>query len=51
MLRYLGMDEKADGIERSITMALDQGVRTIDAGGRLGTNEFTSRLIDVIGTG
>ena len=48
MLRYLGMGERAGRIERSVPVALDQGIRTRDAGGSLGTQEFTRRYLEVL---
>jgi isopropylmalate/isohomocitrate dehydrogenase-like protein len=50
MLRHLGMGPKADLIERSVTESLGRGIRTVDAGGKMGTREFTTRLIEVLGT-
>lgn len=48
MLRYLGMTEKAGRIERSVPAALDQGIRTRDAGGAMGTREFSTRFLEVL---
>lgn len=50
MLRYLGMAGRAERIERTVTEALERGVRTFDAGGRLGTREFTKGFLEVLGT-
>ena len=50
MLRYLDMRSMADRIEQSVTESLDQGIRTADAGGKMGTREFTTRLIGVLET-
>jgi methanogen homoisocitrate dehydrogenase len=50
MLRYLGMALKAERMERAVTAALDQGIRTRDAGGDLGTREFTRRYLGVLST-
>lgn len=50
MLRYLGLGPMAERIESSVPEALGQGVRTVDAGGRMGTKEFTTRFLEVLGT-
>ncbi len=50
MLRYLGMGPRADRIEWSVTEALGQGIRTADAGGKMGTREFTKRFLEILGT-
>ncbi|MBI0584150.1 MAG: isocitrate/isopropylmalate dehydrogenase family protein [Methanomassiliicoccus sp.] len=48
MLRYLEMDEKAVRIERTVTEAIGRGIRTADAGGRMGTAEFTKRFLELL---
>lgn len=50
MLRYLGMRTKAERVERSVPLALAQGIRTRDAGGELGTKEFTRKFLEVLST-
>jgi isopropylmalate/isohomocitrate dehydrogenase-like protein len=50
MLRYLGMKEKASKIERAIPISLGSGIRTRDAGGNLGTDEFTKKFLEVLST-
>ncbi len=50
MLRYLDLAPMAERIERSVTATLGRGIRTADAGGKMGTREFTTRLIEVLGT-
>ncbi len=50
MLRYLGKGEKARRIEAAISAALEQGVRTPDAGGMLSTREFTRDYLEVLST-
>lgn len=48
MLRYLGMANKAERIERTVPAALNSGLRTRDAGGILGTKEFTKGFLEVL---
>jgi methanogen homoisocitrate dehydrogenase len=50
MLRFLGMGEKAERIEAAIPVALERGIRTPDAGGRLSTKEFTKDFLEVLST-
>lgn len=50
MLDYLGMPARAERIERTVTEALEIGVRTFDAGGRMGTKEFTKGFLEVLDT-
>ncbi|MDW5562656.1 MAG: isocitrate/isopropylmalate dehydrogenase family protein [Methanomassiliicoccus sp.] len=50
MLRYLKMGAKADRIEGAVTEALGQDIRTADAGGLMGTREFTKRFVEVLST-
>ncbi|WP_019176816.1 isocitrate/isopropylmalate dehydrogenase family protein [Methanomassiliicoccus luminyensis] len=48
MLRYLGSGNAADRVEKAVPAALEQGIRTRDAGGSLGTREFTRRYLEVL---
>jgi isopropylmalate/isohomocitrate dehydrogenase-like protein len=50
MLRYLDMGKLAGRIEHSVTEALGQGIATVDAGGKMGTKEFTKRFLEVLDT-
>lgn len=50
MLRFLGMTREAERIERAVPEALEKGVRTIDAGGKLGTEEFTKGFLGILET-
>jgi isopropylmalate/isohomocitrate dehydrogenase-like protein len=50
MLRYLDMGMLATRIESSVTEALDRGIRTADAGGSMGTREFTKKFLEVLGS-
>lgn len=50
MLRHLGMGEKASRMERAIEGTLSRGNRTADAGGRLGTEGFTTAYLEVLGS-
>jgi len=50
MLRHLGMKDKALRLETAVKDALANGLRTRDAGGRLGTEEFTRAYLEVLGT-
>jgi len=48
MLRHLGLAEPARRMEGAVEEALAQGIRTADAGGRLGTREFTRRYLEIL---
>jgi isopropylmalate/isohomocitrate dehydrogenase-like protein len=48
MLRYLDLGDLANRVEGSVSEALDRGIRTVDAGGNMGTAEFTSRFLEVL---
>lgn len=48
MLDYLGMGAESRRIESVIRLALDRDIRTVDAGGRCGTGEFTDALIGLL---
>jgi methanogen homoisocitrate dehydrogenase len=50
MLRYLGMGRKAERVEGSIPRALGMDIRTRDAGGELGTRDFTKKYLEVLST-
>lgn len=50
MLRHLRMGEQASRLERAVDATLSSGNRTVDAGGRLGTEEFTTAYIEALGT-
>ncbi|HCA79911.1 MAG TPA: 3-isopropylmalate dehydrogenase [Bacteroidetes bacterium] len=46
LLRYsLHLEEEAGAIERAVERAVDDGCRTVDIGGKLGTEEMTSEII------
>jgi isopropylmalate/isohomocitrate dehydrogenase-like protein len=45
MLRDLGMREKAEQVEKAVISALQNGVRTPDAGGHATTQEFTQAVL------
>jgi isocitrate/isopropylmalate dehydrogenase len=42
------MGRRAARIETAVTEALGRGIRTADAGGSLGTREFTKRFLEVL---
>ncbi|NLK26373.1 MAG: isocitrate/isopropylmalate dehydrogenase family protein [Euryarchaeota archaeon] len=50
MLRHLNMSDKAKRLERAVMETIAQGFRTRDAGGKLGTMEFTEKYLEVLGT-
>jgi 3-isopropylmalate dehydrogenase len=50
MLRYsLGAPEAADRVEAAVARVLEQGDRTRDLGGDLGTRAIGDRLLDALG--
>ncbi|MDS0525419.1 isocitrate/isopropylmalate family dehydrogenase [Clostridium sp. SHJSY1] len=49
MLRYLGETEAADKIEKAISKVLAEGISvTHDLGGKLGTSEYTDKIIETL---
>lgn len=49
MLKYIGERVYADKIEKALFKTLAQGCKTVDIGGNLSTNEFTSAVISNLG--
>ena len=48
MLRYLGMNNGAERTEKAVPAALGMEIRTRDAGGTMGTREFTRNYLEVL---
>lgn len=48
MLRHLGMPRPAERLEGAVAETLSRGLRTADAGGSLGTREYTRRYLEVL---
>jgi 3-isopropylmalate dehydrogenase len=47
MLRYsFGLEKEAQAIERAVERALEDGARTPDLGGALGTQQMTQAILE-----
>ena len=50
MLRYLGYPEEAETIRESVRSAYKRGYRTPDVGGKTGTYDFTTQVVEICET-